>query len=73
MAHLAAKGKLSAGDTFVHESYIHSRFIGRIESETELGWSQGHIPSIEGSAIVTGHNTLWIDEQDEFAAGFLVE
>jgi 4-hydroxyproline epimerase len=37
MAHLAAKGKLSAGDTFVHESYIHSRFIGRIESETELG------------------------------------
>lgn len=73
MAHLAAKGKLSAGDTFVHESYIHSRFIGRIESETELGGHKAIIPSIEGSAIATGHNTIWIDEQDEFAAGFLVE
>ena len=31
LAHLAAKGRLSVGDRFVHESYIRSRFIGRVE------------------------------------------
>ena len=73
MAHLAAKGKLTVGDTFVHESYIHSRFTGRIESETEIGAYKAIVPSIEGSAIATGHNTIWIDGEDEFAAGFEVE
>jgi 4-hydroxyproline epimerase len=73
MAHLAAKGRLSVGDRFVHESYIHSRFIGRIEDEVELAGYKAIVPSIEGSAICTGHNTIWIDSDDPFAAGFLVQ
>ncbi|HUF22244.1 MAG TPA: proline racemase family protein, partial [Burkholderiales bacterium] len=73
MAHLAAKGELAAGDCFVHESYIHSRFIGRVESTTRLGDYDAIVPSIEGSAISTGHNTIWIDSEDPFAAGFLVQ
>ncbi len=72
MAHLVAKGKLRVGDSFVHESYIGSRFIGRVEAETELGGMRAIIPSIEGSAIATGRNEIWIDDEDVFAHGFQV-
>jgi 4-hydroxyproline epimerase len=73
MAHLVAKGRLAVGQQFVHESYIHSRFIGRVEEAVRLGEYDAIVPSIEGSAIATGHNTIWIDEEDQFAAGFLVD
>jgi DNA-binding transcriptional regulator YhcF (GntR family) len=71
LAHLAAKGKLAVGDRFVHESYIGSRFIGRVEAETRLGDQPAIIPSIEGSAIATGFNTIWVDRADPFWEGFL--
>jgi 4-hydroxyproline epimerase len=72
LAHLHAKGKLKVGETFVHESYILSRFTGRIEAETKLGPYAAIIPSIEGSAIATGRNEIWIDDEDKFAHGFQV-
>lgn len=72
MAQLAARGRLKAGDQFVHESYIGSRFIGRVVAETTLGGHRAIIPSIEGSAFATGFNTIWIDESDPFAHGFEV-
>ena len=72
LAHLVSKGRLKVGDTFVHESYIGSRFIGRVEAATELGGKPAIIPSIEGSAIATGFNTIWIDDEDPFAHGFQV-
>ena len=72
LAHLAATGRLKVGDRFVHESYIGSRFIGRVEAETMLGDQPAIIPSIEGSAIATGFNTIWIDRADPFWAGFSV-
>jgi 4-hydroxyproline epimerase len=72
LAHLAAKGRLKVGDAFVHESIIGSRFIGRVEAQVELGGRDAIIPSIQGSAIATGHNILWIDRADPFWAGFQV-
>lgn len=72
MAHLVAKGRLKVGDRFVHESYIGSRFIGRVEDKAMLGDVPGIIPSIEGSAISTGFNTIWIDRADPFWEGFSV-
>jgi 4-hydroxyproline epimerase len=72
LAHLHAKGRLKVGDAFVHESYIGSRFIGRIEAETEIAGQRAIIPSIEGSAIATGRNEIWIDDEDVFAHGFQV-
>ncbi len=73
MAHLVSQGKLAVGDTFVHESYIRSRFTGRVEDRVRLGEYDAIVPSIEGSAFVTGYNTVWIDDEDPFARGFLVE
>lgn len=72
LAHLASRGKLAVGERFVHESYIGSRFIGRIEQETLLGEKPAIVPSIEGSAVATGFNTIWIDRTDSFWAGFQV-
>jgi len=72
LAQLHAKGKLKVGDAFVHESYILSRFVGRVEAETDIGGQRAIVPSIEGSAIATGRNEIWIDDEDRFAHGFQV-
>jgi len=72
LAHLAARGRLKPGDRFVHESYIGSRFIGRVEEEAEVGDHPAIIPSIEGSAVATGFNTIWVDRSDPFWRGFTV-
>ncbi|HSU28725.1 MAG TPA: proline racemase family protein, partial [Chitinophagaceae bacterium] len=73
MAQWHAKGKLKKGQDFVHESIIGSRFIGRIEEETKVAGLKAIRPSVEGWARVYGHNTIWIDaEDDPYAYGFQV-
>jgi len=72
LAHLAAKGKLEVGDRFVHESYIGSRFVGRVEQAAKVADRAAIIPSIEGAAIATGYNTIFIDPADVFSRGFQV-
>ena len=72
LAQLAARGTLAVGQPFVHESYIGSRFVGRVEATTMLGERKAIVPSIEGSAIATGFNTIWIDRADRFWEGFQV-
>jgi 4-hydroxyproline epimerase len=72
MAHLAAKGRLKVGDSFVHESIIGSLFTGRVEAAAEVGGKPAIVPSIEGWARITGYNTLFIDERDPYAEGFQV-
>jgi len=73
MAQLAARGKLSKGDRFVHESYIGSQFIGRVEDLAQVGDYPAIIPSIEGWARIYGDNTITVDPQDDpYWQGFLV-
>ena len=73
MAQLYAKGKLSKGVDFIHESYIGSTFTGKIEEETELNGNKAIIPSIKGWAKIYGYNTILIDEEDDpYAHGFQV-
>lgn len=72
MAQWHALGRLRAGEPFVHESIIGSQFTGRIEKETTVGASRAIIPSIEGWAVVYGHNTIRIDDEDPYAHGFQV-
>lgn len=72
MAQWYAKGKLKMGDEFIHESIIGSRFIGRVEKETRIGSFKAIIPSIEGWAIKTGYNTLFLDDEDPYVHGFQV-
>ncbi len=72
MAQWYSKGKLKVGDQFIHESFIGSQFIGRIEEATKVGEFDAIIPSIEGWAKITGFNTIIIDDDDPYAHGFQV-
>jgi 4-hydroxyproline epimerase len=72
LAHLVSRGKLKAGNQFVHESIIGSRFIGRVLQTVDLRGTEAIIPGIEGSAFVTGFNTVWIDPSEPFPSGFQV-
>ncbi|RTE53500.1 4-hydroxyproline epimerase [Arenibacter aquaticus] len=72
MAQLHAKGKLKLGESFVHESFIGSKFTGCIEEETVLDGRKAIIPSIQGWARVIGYNNIIIDDDDPYAHGFQV-
>lgn len=73
LAQLYAKGKLQIGEKFIHESYIGSKFIGRVERETTLDGKLAIVPSIQGWAKIYGYNTIVIDDEDDpYAHGFQV-
>lgn len=72
MAQWFAKGKLKAGEEFIHESYIGSQFTGKVEAVTEVNGQSAIIPSVEGWARITGYNTIFIDDQDPYKEGFQV-
>ena len=72
MAQLAARGDLTVGDAFVHESIIGSLFHGKVEAAAKVGNYQAIIPSIAGQAWITGYNTIFLDDRDPFVKGFTV-
>ncbi|MEN0008692.1 4-hydroxyproline epimerase [Flavobacterium nitrogenifigens] len=73
IAQLHAKGKLKKGEEFIHESYIGSKFIGKVVEETSIGDIPAIVPSIQGWAKVYGYNNIIIDESDDpYAFGFQV-
>jgi 4-hydroxyproline epimerase len=73
LAQLFAKGKLGLNENYIHESYIGSTFIGKVEGTTKVGDFDAIIPSIEGWAKITGFNNIIIDDEDDpYAHGFQV-
>ena len=72
MAQWYAQDKLKVGSSFIHESIIGSTFKGTVEQKTTAGSFSAITPSIEGSARITGYNTILIDSEDPYAAGFQV-
>ncbi|WP_299117779.1 4-hydroxyproline epimerase [uncultured Winogradskyella sp.] len=73
LAQLYSKGQLKIGEPFIHESFIGSTFIGRVEKETSLYGKLAIVPSIQGWAKIYGHNTITIDDEDDpYASGFQV-
>lgn len=76
MAQWAARGDLSVGDAFVHESIIGTLFDGRVEAATTVGQGEDQreaiIPSVAGWARITGDNVIYVDDRDPLRDGFLV-
>ena len=70
MAVMHAKGQMEVGDTLVAQSIIGSEFLGRIESETELGPLKAIRPTISGRAFITGRQQLTLDQDDPWPAGY---
>jgi proline racemase len=72
MAILHARGQLTPGQTFKHESPIGSVFDARIESTTHVGDYPAVVPSVAGRAWITSFNQLVLDPSDPFPHGFVV-
>lgn len=72
MAQLHARGELALDTDFINESYIGTRFTGRLVAETTVGGLPAVIPTITGRAWVTGTAQYMIDPEDPFQAGFLL-
>ncbi|MBG6238934.1 proline racemase [Mycetocola sp. CAN_C7] len=70
MAELWARGELPLGQDFTNESFIGSRFVGRLIAETEVGGIPAVIPTITGRAWVTGIGQYLLDPADPFPTGF---
>jgi proline racemase len=72
MAQLHARGQLEVGQEFVNESFIGTRFTGRLLGETTVGGLPAVLPSITGRAWITATAQYLLDPTDPFPAGFLL-
>lgn len=72
MAQLHARGELALNQDFVNESYIGTRFIGRLVESTSVGGYDAVIPTITGRAWITGTAQYFLDPTDPFPKGFLL-
>ncbi|MDT0448402.1 proline racemase family protein [Streptomyces hesseae] len=72
MAQLHARGLLPLGRDFVNESFIGTRFTGRLVGETEVGGVPAVVPTITGRAWITGTAQYFLDPDDPFPGGFLL-
>ncbi|GAA2233681.1 proline racemase family protein [Promicromonospora sukumoe] len=71
MAELWARGELALDTDFVNESFIGSRFVGRLVGETTVAGLPAVLPTITGRAWVTGTANYLLDPSDPFPTGFV--
>ncbi|UNX55102.1 proline racemase family protein [Georgenia sp. TF02-10] len=72
MAQLHARGELGLDEDFVNESFIGTRFVGRLVEETTVAGRPAVVPTVTGRAWVTGTAQYFLDPTDPFPAGFLL-
>ncbi len=72
MAQLHARGELAMNTDFVNESFIGTRFTGRLVEETTVGPYPAVVPTVTGRAWITGTAQYILDPDDPFPAGFLL-
>ncbi len=73
MAQRWTKGQLKLGEKFVHESIIGSLFEGALVAERNVGDYRAVVPTVQGWARITGLNTIFIDDRDPYAHGFVLK
>ncbi len=72
MAALHAKGELELNQDFVHEGILGTTFTGRLVEETRVGPYAAVVPTLSGSAWITGFAQYVVDPEDPFPEGFTV-
>jgi proline racemase len=70
MAQLHARGELPLDTDFENESFIGTRFIGRLVEQTSVGELPAVVPTITGRAWITGTAQYFLDPADPFPVGF---
>jgi proline racemase len=72
MATLHARGKLAIGQPFRHEGILGTVFSGCLVEETTVGGYAAVVPTITGSAWISGISQYVVDAEDPFPEGFTV-
>lgn len=72
LAQLYAAGEIGLGAELVNESFIGTRFVGRVVAETTVAGRPAIVPTITGRAWLTGTAQYFLDPSDPFPAGFLL-
>lgn len=70
LAVMHARGEISPGENFVHESILGTRFDSHIASTDSIGSYESIIPSIAGQAWITSHSQIGLDPSDPFPQGY---
>ena len=70
MAVLHARGALGVGQHFVGRSMLGSRFDCKVESELELRGRRAIVPSVAGTAWITGVHQHTLDPSDPWPGGY---
>lgn len=72
MATLHAKGKLPLHQDFVREGILGTTFTGRLIAQERVGPYHAVVPTISGSAWITGIAQYVLDSDDPFPTGYTV-
>ncbi|MFN8062621.1 MAG: proline racemase family protein [Vicinamibacterales bacterium] len=72
MATLHARGQLGLQEDFHHEGILGTTFTGRLLRETTVGPYRAVVPSLSGTAWLTGMAQYFVDPDDPFPDGFTV-
>jgi proline racemase len=72
MATLHAKGQLPLHQDFVHEGILGTTFTGRLIAQARVGPHAAVVPTISGSAWITGIAQYVLDSDDPFPGGYTV-
>jgi proline racemase len=73
LALLADSGRLSDGQTLIHDSIVGTRFLGRTRPAGSVGLPPGAIiPEVEGMAYRTGEHTFTLDPADPVGTGLVL-
>lgn len=67
-----AHGRLKAGESFVQESIVGTRFSGRIDEPKDTCGYKGGIPKITGSAYITALSDFVVSANDPLKDGFIL-
>lgn len=70
MAARVARGQLTIGEQFVHESILGTRFIGRAVAAAQVAGVPAIVPSITGRTFITGRAEWVVDARDPFPTGY---
>ncbi|MFJ9123291.1 proline racemase family protein [Streptomyces sp. NPDC102340] len=72
MAQLHARGELPLHTEFVNESFIGTRFTGRLVGDAKVGQLDAVVPEFSGRAWITGTANYLLDPRDPFPHGFVL-
>ena len=72
LATLYKKGEIQLLEPFTHESIVGGTFVGEVINETTVGAQVGVETTIAGTAWVTGMHQFFINPNDPFRRGFLL-